>query len=84
VIKPCSAVKPATGTAAASSNERFAGLRSTTGWRRRIPQRPAVAAVHLVAGLEVFDCVADRLDDSGEVAAELAHWACARPSARPT
>src|SRR5205823_11430947 len=42
------------------------------GRHHALRERAALAAVHLVTGLEVVDAVADRLDDAGEVAAQLA------------
>jgi hypothetical protein len=73
-------VNPATGTAAASSNERFAGFRSTVVGRGHVfRERAALPAVHLVAGLEVVDALAGRLDHSGEVGAQLARLRLPEP-----
>ena len=68
---PMSAVIPASGTAAACSNVRFAGFGSTIAvWGADVlGERGVGLAEYLVAGAEPGDTPADRLHATGEVRA---------------
>ena len=74
---PCSAIAPACGIVEASANVSAAGLWASAGLRRdRVLGEAAlereVVAVHLVAGPEPGDTLADGLHRSGDVRSERA------------
>ena len=74
--RPWSAVTAAIGTAAASSNDRFAGFNDMTlNWHRNVFRKAAGTVIQevgidLVAGLELSDAAAHRLHLPGNVTAE--------------